>query len=488
MRRWWERKFEVHFVIHFTVRCNSHMMKMIKRIRTIEDAELIFKESNKHKLLNATDEPSLHIAARESKLEAVKHLLFEASHLLNVKFDVMAHTLLHSAVDDERRHIIDFLMSKDRKPRVDHHAKNIHDSTSLKCALRKSISIAQPLYDVMTAQDKSNLNVYDLLDIIVQQHEKSLKVRLNMTARIIKKLNYESRNECCNLYNVAVDSYMCELNSEEKNAKQYQERAIRMWRLMHHHRVTLQDFDSHDTTSIAHAIQNASLVFVKNLVESSNLEIQRTSWSTIDKNGDTFYDIAKRREESSILSIVKEQIARDSLKYFLLQKNYRSVAEIYYTQKYFIKCLECLDQLQNSDWKKCIKARTFLKLRKCEVALKSFARMKECAIVLRLKSFIFLEKKNYKTTFSSSRLTYEKKSRFAKKIALRRQLCSIDLLLASLATDLSFEIKKCEQINELWRHFEKDRSSMHCSYSLLSFLAIDTVAWARQEMFEMIKS
>ena len=150
-------------------------------------------------------------------------------------------------------------------PPVDQNAKNIHGDTPLKCALFRSFSSAESLYDLLPPQNRSNLNAYRLLSIIVGDPFHDADYKSKMAKRIIDDLTFEPVNARSSPYNVTVDCYLQAFDDEEEDT------AKQMWELLNDRLVPLRYFDDHSTTPIAHAIKKAPPVFLKDPADSFSL-------------------------------------------------------------------------------------------------------------------------------------------------------------------------------------------------------------------------
>ncbi len=459
-------KSDIYYVFHLAIRCDPRMQQLIERIRMFDDTESRTDAQEWQTLLNAAGEPCIHIAARIGKLEVIKRLLLQNPKLLNAKVGAQAHTLLH-AVGPRSPRIVEFLMSEDRMPKVDVNATNIHSDTPLEWALSNNLSTANTIYNLLTPQDRSNLNPYDLLSIIFENPTYDADRKSEMAEPIMRDLTLDPINACKSPYNAVVDCYLQEKkdreededfkkekDSEEDKDCEEEQDAAKLWKLLIHNNVPLRYFDDHGTTPIAYAVENAPPECVKTLAGSSHMRREVLNWSTMDSDGDTPRDLAIRRGNTSILQIVEEEIQpkkqREALNHFNSQKDYRSAVGLHFALKDFIGCLKCLDQLEVSTWRQCMKARTYLNLGKYRDAQDSLAGIEECNVVLHLKSSIFLADGDLKSAFKTNRVAYGEESRFAERVALQRELCMIVLVASPLAACLPLEIKEqiCRQIIE----------------------------------------
>lgn len=460
-------KSDIHYVFYLAIRCNPRMQQLIERIRTFDDTESCTDAQEWQTLLNAAGEPCIHIAARVGKLEVIKRLLLQNPKLLNAKVGAQAHTLLHAVVGPQSSQIVEFLMSKDRKPKVDVDATNIHGDTPLEWAVSNNLSTANTIYNLLTPQDRSNLNPYDLLSNIFENPTYDADHKLVMAELIMRDLTFDPINACTSPYNAVVDCYLqetqnrkedrCEKEKDRKADKDCEEEkdAATLWNWLNDHNVSLRYFDYHGTTPIAHAVENAPPEFLKTLADSlQRREKGFLNLSTMDSDGDTPRDLAIRRGDPSIIQIVEEGIKPqkqiEALNHFNSQEDYRSAVGLYFALRNFNGCLECLDLLEESTWRQCMKARTYLSLGECKNARDSLAGIEECNVVLRLKSSIFLADGDYKSAFQANRAAYEEESRPVERVALQRQQCLIILSASPLADCLPPEIKEqtCQQFTE----------------------------------------
>lgn len=168
---------------------------------------------------------------------------------------------------------------------------------------------------------------------------------------------------------------------------------------------------------MAYALQYAPLSFIEDLARSSR-QVKRPmcTWASIDMDGDTPCDLAKRRKDDSdaALAIVNEQLEQEDLEYF-----YQSAAEFCYCRNDFRSCLEYLDCLEESDWRKCTRARALSRLESYGEALNWISEMKESGAILRLRSSIMLENGDYILTFVMNRLAFAKEARTVERIAIQ---------------------------------------------------------------------
>lgn len=456
-------KSDIHYVFHLAVRCDPRMQQLIERISIFDNTESCTDAQEWQTLLNAAGEPCIHIAARLGKLEVIKRLLLQNPKLLNAKVGARAHTLLH-AVGPRSSRIVGFLMSKDRMPKVDVNATNIHGDTPLEWALSNNLSTANTIYNLLTPQDRSNLNPYDLLSIIFENPTYDADHKSEMAEPIMRDLTLDPINACKSPYNAVVNCYLQEKKDreededfkEEKDSEDCEEEqdAAKLWKLLNDNDVPLRYFDEHGTTPIAYAVEYAPRECVEMLAGSSHMRRDFLNWSTTDSDGDTPHDLAMRRGNTSILQIVEKEIKpeklREALNHFNSQTDYRSAVGLHFALKDFIGCLKCLDQLEVSTWRQCMKARTYLNLGKYRDAQDSLAGIEECSVVLRLKSSIFLADRDLKSAFKTNRVAYGEESRFVERVALQRELCMIVLLASPLAACLPLGIKEqiCRQIIE----------------------------------------
>lgn len=462
-RAWW--KPDIYYVFHLAIRCNPQMQQLIERIHIL-DTESRTDAQEWQTLLNAAGEPCIHIAARLGKLEVIKRLLLQNPELLNAKVGAQAHTLLH-VVGLRSSHIVEFLMSEDRMPRFDVNATNIHGDTPLEWALSHNFSTANTIYNLLTPQDRSNLNPYDLLSIIFENPTYDADRKSKMAESIMRDLTLDPINARKSPYNAILDCYLLEKKDREEDEEFKEEKdseedkdceeeqdAAKLWKLLILNNVSLQYSDDHGTTPIAHAVANAPPEFVMMLAGSSHIGREVLDWWAMDSDGDTPHGLAMRRGNTSIIQIVEKEIQpekqKKALNHFNSQKDYRSAVGLHFALKDFIGCLKCLDQLEVSTWRQCMKARTYLHLGKYRDAQDSLAGIEECSVVLRLKSSIFLADKALKSAFKTNRVAYGEESRFAERVALQRGLCMIVLLASPLAACLPLEIKEqiCRQIIE----------------------------------------
>ena len=108
----------------------------------------------------------------------------------------------------------------------------------------------------------------------------------------------------------------------------------------------LNYFNVHDITSLIHAIENASLAFLKilDILTKNEMKQLRLNFLTFDKNNDISRAFAQRSNDRNIFNIVERNTERQSRK-FIFNYDSRSAAIIYLIKHDFEKCLKYLNQL-----------------------------------------------------------------------------------------------------------------------------------------------
>lgn len=449
MRRWKETAYHV---FHLAIRCNPRMVTMVKRLFTNGDAELMPGEPEWHDLMNAAGEPIVYIATRMGKLEVVRHLLSQKPEVMNAKVGASAYTLLHVVANTEHRSIIQYLMSGDRTPQIDYSARDLHGCSPLEHAFEGSSLTATAIYDLIPLQDRSHLDGYRLLSRIINHINNDVDYKLTVAKQIIDDLTLLPTNTSSSPYNAALDSYVDPVDEQEKDA------AKQMWKLLMDRAVPIGGYDLHGSTPIARTVEHAPPEFLLDLLNSAEERIklnkEHLNWLSVDKDGDTPRDIAKRRIDASILGIVEKGIRRQndakSLEHFIAKQDYESMVGIYFALGNFERCLDYLDLLGFSEWRQCTKARCYLRLGRRQEALTSLAGLRRCCVVLRLESSIFDEGKDRTRALRMNRAAYQAETRRNEKIALQRELLSMCLSLHEPAADLPTELTEliCKHVTE----------------------------------------
>lgn len=350
------------------------------------------------------------------KIEVVKQLVSHNPEVLNTPFGVHNRSLLHAVADTEHRSIIDYLLSKDRVPSADHTMRNLRGKTPLECAFRRYFGTAEYIYNLMSLDDRRQLNPYRLLDKIISQIREGHDRKAAMANRIIDDLPLHPINMSCSPYNTALTSHVSPRDPATKNM------AKSMWSLLIDRFVPITYYDFHGSTPIANAVQKAPWDLLKELSDSADQRFQEKqevlNWLTVDMDGDTPREIARRRNES-ILEIVESgiqwQTKADSINFFVSAQDYQAVVGVYFATENFEGCLDYLDRLPPSKWRQCTEARCYQNLNRDEDARRSLANVERCPVVLRLEGSVFEGLGNHLRALELYRAAYLKEQRTDEK-------------------------------------------------------------------------
>ena len=342
--------FEKFFIFHLAIRCDFEMMLMIKNMRTFDNIKFTSNTLAWHFLLNTNDAFCLHIVAKLNKLIIVQNLLLQKLKTLNKRFESKVYTLMH-VIAHRLSHkyfqnFIKFLMNEICVFRVDMHAKTLNEMTSLKTVFSDNMINANSIYSLLSFQDQDSLNFDHLLNIIVNNKDHEINIKINKIRLIIIDNKIDMTNAQNSLY-IAV------INTVAKNWDQkFTKTTMIMWKTLIADRVFLNYFDDHDITSLIFAIEKTSLTFLENLdiLKKNDMKQLSLNFLTFDKDGDIFHILAQLSNNRSVINIVEKNIERQS-RMLILNHDSRSTTMTYLIKHDFEKCLKYLNQLSEFFWK-----------------------------------------------------------------------------------------------------------------------------------------
>ena len=162
---------------------------MIKNIRTFNNIEFTLNTLIWHFLLNANDAFCFHIIAKLNKLIIIQNLLLQKLKTFNKRFKSRIYTLMH-VIAHRLNHkyfqnFIKFLMSEICVSCVDMHAKILNKMISLKTIFFNNMINANLIYNLLNSQNQNNLNFDHLLNIIIDNKDHEINIKINKIKLII---------------------------------------------------------------------------------------------------------------------------------------------------------------------------------------------------------------------------------------------------------------------------------------------------------------
>lgn len=426
------------FIFHLAIRCDSRMVPLIKHMQVLDDTKFTPTISDWYSLLNADGAPCLHMAAKlhVPKPAIVEGLLLQKPETLNESFGSKAYTLMHVIADSGGRYpsnIIVSLMSAHRIPRVNMYARDWKGRTPLEIAFSRYMVNAESIYNLLSPQDRDSLDYGHLLSTIARHKDRNIEYKVYLIKLITTDRKIDLANARSNPYNAVLDSVEGDWNEKSTNT------AMTLWKALIANKVPVNHYDTHGTTSLAHAIENAPSAFLEVLDKITEDEKEQLGMNflTFDGDGDTLLILAQRRSDRSILDIIERHVQKQSQRP-IPDHDPRSAAMACWIKNDFRQCLQYLDQLPESSWRQLTIARAHFVLGQCELALKAISNLEECGIVQHLKGSIFEKAQNYRSALNSIHDAYNKEARSSERKKLQRHYCHVVLELLSKYKELPF--------------------------------------------------